>query len=280
MDRELVFIVLCALIFQAALPLGHLLLAGRVQVDARSLSGRALERAATRELAFPLLPSLVGVSALVGWALVEPEEAERLPWFVLALALPMLLVTVRTARRAVLAARVPTIRAAATLGLLRPRVVMDPDFAANLEPATRAAVLAHEQAHARRRDPLRLWVAQILTDLQWPSRSAVERFERFRQAVELSRDEEARRVVDGTDLAAAVLLAARRVEPSPFAMAGVVACASPFRERIERLLAPLPVSPPERASLAFPSLVGIALAVAIGMGTHFGESVIQRLFAQ
>ena len=85
------------------------------------------------------------------------------------------------------------IRSAATVALLRPRVVVCETFGAQLDEHALAAALAHEQAHARHRDPLRIWLAQIVTDLQWPLSGARARFEQWLFALELARDEEAPR---------------------------------------------------------------------------------------
>jgi hypothetical protein len=99
---------------------------------------------------------------------------------------------------------------AATIGLLRPRVVLAPQVREQLDAAALRAVTAHEEAHARHRDPLRLWMAQLATDLQWPLPSARRRFLAWRVALELARDDEAvARGVDGGDLAAGLLAVAR-----------------------------------------------------------------------
>lgn len=53
-----------------------------------------------------------------------------------------------------------------TVGLLRPRVILPPDWPR--WPAGRVtAILAHEQAHARRRDPLIQWLALLNRALFW-----------------------------------------------------------------------------------------------------------------
>ncbi len=49
-----------------------------------------------------------------------------------------------------------------TAGLLRPVVFLAPEVSARLERAELVAVLAHEAAHVRRRDPLRLMVLRAL----------------------------------------------------------------------------------------------------------------------
>ena len=61
---------------------------------------------------------------------------------------------------------------AVTVGLVRPRVRIDERLRDAVPAPSLAAVQAHEEAHARHRDPLRIWLAQTITDLQWPGRHA------------------------------------------------------------------------------------------------------------
>lgn len=278
MAREFVFVVLASLVFQALLPLGLLLVRrSSTASDPPDSSGAALERAAAKALWLPLFPGALGLSAVVGWLIVEPPVAERLPPFVIALATPTLIVVGRALVRAVKAAFPPPVHAAATLGLVSPRVVVAPSFARHLDERVQHAVVAHELAHARNRDPLRLWIAQVVADLQWPAPSARMRLELWREALELARDEEARAHVEGEDLAAGVLSAARLGCANSFTVAGVVA-PSPLRRRIERLLAPLPVRKPARASFSPYALSIAALAVALHAGMRWGETVVQSCF--
>lgn len=95
-------------------------------------------------------------------------------------------------------------------GVLRPRILISPRLANALQDRELEAVVEHERAHARHRDPLRLWLAQLATDLQWPWPQARVRFRAWIHALELARDEEAlARGVDGADLAAAILVSVR-----------------------------------------------------------------------
>jgi hypothetical protein len=272
--RELVFVVFASLIFQGLLPLGLLLARAAAAGDAASSSGAELERVAARALWLPLLPVALGVSAVVGWVIVEPPVAERLPVFVMLLATPALLVAVRAFARAVKALFPPPVETAATLGLVAPRVVVAPAFVCSLDDRVRHAVIAHELAHARHRDPLRLWIAHFVADLQWPAPSARTRLERWREALELARDEEARAHVQGADLAAGVLSAVRVGCSNSFTVAGVVAPA-PLRRRIERLLAPLPSPEPVRARPWSQLWFIAALVLALQSGMRWGEAVVQ-----
>jgi hypothetical protein len=133
-------------------------------------------------------------------------------------------------------------------------------------------------------DPLRLWLAQLGTDLQWPARGARRRFRDWRAALELARDDEAcERGVDGSDLAAALIEAARLGEAtgSPV-IVGLIQedtyAAGAFRERVVRLLdrPPGPPSPPPRAVPGWALLVGL-LALALIGGLCFGEAIVVNL---
>ncbi len=245
-------------------------------------SGRAAERRSWLALWLPLVPAAAALAALAGWALQEPRLTDELlrpltPLFVAPIAALWLRAAWR-AGRALAHPRVPPL--AATLGLLRPRIAIDERLSRDLDATARQAVLAHERAHCRHRDPLRLWLAQIASDLQWPSPRAAARFERWRQALELARDEEAREGgVDGEDLAAALLgavrLAQRRsVPPAATLVDGEQALVL----RVGRLLAPLRALPaqPWSARLALAgSLALLAAATIFGLG--HGDLLVRAL---
>lgn len=277
MDREHLFVVLGLSLLSLSLPAGAFLASTQRPLSDLSLAGDALERAAARRLLLPLLPTLLMLSALVGWVLQEPPIAERPPWFVFLMGVPGVIACSRAAFRAVVALRPATVRAAATLGIVNRRIVVDREFAASLDESARAAMMAHERAHFRHHDPLRLWIAQILTDLQWPLPGARERLEEWRVALELARDDEARQRVDGADLAAAVICAARLGVPHSTASLGGVESGGSLRARIHRLLAPLPESAPERALLSAGFALLGAVFASLLFGVHFGEDAVYGL---
>ena len=185
MDRELLLGLLVLLLggpllwCSGSIPLRSPLLA----------SGRASEAARWRAVWLPAVLPLLVFAGLVGWALHEPAEAEPVGPLRVLVVLPVALVWTRASIRAlwsVLRARHPG--PAATVGLLRPRVLLDPAFALLLDEEETAAALAHEQAHARHHDPLRLVLAQLVTDLQWPIPAASRRLKDWCHALELARD--------------------------------------------------------------------------------------------
>ena len=228
----------------------------------------------------PLLPAALLLAALGGWALLEPEQSEVVPLVLVASALPFGALLLRATRRAIRALNVHGIEvAAATVGLVTPRVIVSSKLAAVLDAEALRAVRAHEAAHVRHFDPLRLWIAQVAADLQWPWPGASRRFEAWREALELARDEEARREgVEGADLAAGVLAAARLAErPAPVVIACATGAGSLLQTRVLRLLEPLGPEEPGPASRGV--WVVALLAAAAALGAAFGERVIPAVFA-
>jgi beta-lactamase regulating signal transducer with metallopeptidase domain len=141
-------------------------------------------------------------------------------------------------------------------------------------------VLEHERAHARHWDPLRIWLTQLATDLQWPCPQARERLRRWLLALELARDEEARATgAEGTDLADAILASARfdqRVNlPLQAALMGEP---SALKQRIARLLDPLPSEEMQQHKGGQLFALLLTLLFAVALGTIFGQRVIHALF--
>jgi hypothetical protein len=240
-------------------------------------SAREWELAMWRALWWPSVPAVAVISILIGWAIVEPAMSdEPLPFSGLVMSAAFLGLWVRALVRAVRALRSRTPVVAGTVGLWRIRVVLSDALVARLDPDALNAARAHETAHVRHRDPLRIWLAQLITDLQWPWPAAQRRFERWRQVLELARDEEARLAgADGADLAAAVLVAVT-LQPRGTPGAALIDGAIGLEERIRRLLTP--VSPDD---LRVPSRTAIALfsVAVVGMmcGIWFGESFVQTI---
>ena len=276
MDREIVFSVLVILLAGAVLPFGTALALPVAHGGSATAAGRELERAALRRLLLPLAPMTIVVSMLLGWAAAEPENSERLPWAAFVAAVPVLAVWMRAVQRARKALAAPRVRTAAAVGLIHPCVVVAAHFANAVDEDVLEAALAHERAHVRRRDPLRIWLAQIVTDLQWPFPGARERFVAWRAALELARDEEARETVRGFDLAAAVLAAARLERSTSPAVAGISSADSRFELRIHRLLSPVPPTSRDSRGLLVIGAATVLVAGAFFAGLTFGEAVVRH----
>jgi len=76
----------------------------------------------------------------------------------------------------------------ALVGAWRPRIVLPADFATRYDAGEQALILAHEQAHALRRDGLWSLFAFALLALCWPHTLAWWCWRRFRQDQELACD--------------------------------------------------------------------------------------------
>lgn len=241
---------------------------------------RQAERRYWREIWTPLAPAAVALCALAGWAALEPDDSELVPWTLWLLSIPCVFIWMRAIWRAVKAlTRQPAVRAAGVMGLWRPRIVISDQFRARIDEPSAAAAIAHEAAHVRHRDPLRLWLAQCATDLQWPSRRAAERLRTWMQVVECARDDEAREAgIEGADLAAAILAAVGLYEAERCAPA-LGGEPTDLETRIRRLLEPAPSGEPVGYSVlalvlaSTPVLVGVAIA-----GALFGEAIVSGVF--
>lgn len=255
--------------------------AGRDLDPRRGESGRAAERRRWRRLWLPLAPAAVALAALTGWTIQEPHWTdEPLRLGALICVVPLALVWLRALVRAVRALAPPRLSpVAATLGLFRPRVVVDVSLRRRLDRLSLEAALAHEQAHARHRDPLRIWLAQIATDLQWPSPTAQRRFALWTEALELARDEEVRaNGVRGENLAQA-LVAAVRLAQERFSVvtARLTGPEQTLVERIDRLLRPLREGPLDDRRWLLPLALFTALTAATVFGVARGDLLVRAL---
>jgi hypothetical protein len=230
----------------------------------------------------PLIPAVIVVAWLCGWALVEPDPVpEAPPAFLILASVPFTLLLARAAIRAAWAlCRDQGDLGIATVGILRPWILFSPHLAKALDDRAIEAALEHERAHARHRDPLRIWLAQLATDLQWPWPQAHKRFREWILALEFARDDEARAAgIEGSDLATAILASVRfRDQATAFPEATLAGEPSVLEERIARLLNPLEHQPEVKGSGSRVLwLLPPCLLLAVGLGSAFGERVIGTL---
>ena len=279
MSRDLVLTTLALVLWGAGLWLAGWLLPAGDRTEALGEAGLVLERRSWRRLWAPALLPAIAVATLLGWGLQEPSVTDEplRPVVVLA-AIPAALLLLRCVSRALWALRRPRVLPAlATVGLLHPRIAVSETLETILDPQAMDAAIAHERAHVRHRDPLRIWLAQMATDLQWPSPLARRRFDRWLSALELARDEEARLAgAAGEDLAAAVVAVAGLTARSSPVVVGLTGAEASLSQRVRRLLGP----PPARAlarSIVAPLFVGLSLAAAVLIGVTHGDSFLRAL---
>ena len=292
MGRELLLSMLVVLLSG----LGLQTLAWLPPTHLTGVSGGELERRAWLRLWCPAVPALIVAAWLGGWALTEPDPVrDRLGVGVLLAAMaPFALIFARAALRGLWALLRPASDCGVfTDGLLRPQIVFSPFLAKQLDDVVIRAALAHERAHAGRRDPLRIWLAQLLTDLQWPWPAAQRRLETWLIALELARDEEARcGGTAGADLASAVLASMRflrgaqtishgPLQGTAFAHARLIGEAHVLRERVSRLLAPLSGhSEATGQKVLHSGLLALALILlALSLGIVYGGPAMHAMLA-
>lgn len=292
MERESLLTVLVIL-------LGGLAVQPLAMFSLRSLAGgsRDAERQASLRLWLPVMPAMLVAAWLCGWASREPDPvADRVDqWVLIAACLPFAVVAARAIGRAVWAlTRDPLQAGVCTVGLIRPKVLFSPFLAKTLDEPALEAAWQHEQAHARHRDPLRIWLAQVATDLQWPWPGASSRFDAWLEALEYARDDEAReRGASGEDLAAALLATLRHtraLEQTRFASGGVTVRAharligdcGALQRRVARLLAPLPeprlTNASARSRTDAARFAGLLMLAGM-LGALYGAPIVSDLLA-
>jgi hypothetical protein len=277
MERESLLTVLMILLGGVAL---QLIAAGlATATGSRTKRFCEPERLAWLRLWRPLIPAVLVAACLCGWALSQPDPVpDRVGPLLFIVCAPFGLIGVRALLRAGWALlRHPKDLGIATTGLIRPRIVVAPELARALDERALGAALAHERAHVRHRDPLRIWIAQFVTDLQWPWSSAQRRLDEWLTVLEHARDDEARAAgVDGADLAAALVASVRfHRHRTEGICAQLIDDRSALEERVARLLQPV-ASPTDNTPTALQLAVLLTLAVtaALALGICYGERLV------
>lgn len=277
MDRELLLLLLGLLLCGPTLVAFGWWPAGEDDLG----DALALERRRWRRLWVPLLPALVGVGVLAGWAVMEPDAAEPLPSLAVLVATALALIPGRALCRAIFSMAARTSAPVMTVGLWRPHIVFSPALRAVVDDEVAKAIWEHEAAHLRHRDPLRIWLGQLATDLQWPWPQARRRFESWLEALELARDDEARRHgADGLDLSAGILAATRFSGENPAVAALLHRPSLSLRRRMDRLFASLsPEAPAPSSPWPLWLVVGALFFTALVLGLSRGEALLHAVLA-
>lgn len=280
MERESLLCVLIVLLGGLAL---QIFAGWSLRVRSAS-AARQLEQRRWFALWRPLVSALVVAAGLCGWALSQPDPVpDHVGPLVFVICSPFAFIIVRALGRALWALLRPVGECGiATVGIIQPHVVVAPKLARSLDERVLDAALAHEHAHVKHRDPLRIWIGQIAADLQWPWNNAQERFADWLDALEHARDDEARaQGIDGADLAAAVLGLLRHQHDLRAIEARLTGTEERLQERIARLLKPLPDAPAKRAMsiVRLAGLIALACAIAVAFGALFGERLIGPFLA-
>lgn len=271
MDREYVVTFLLLATAAPALWVWN----SRAEAVAPRERARRAEASCWRAIWTSTWPLVLTVAAIGRWWLAVPDPVPVPPITILTGGLLFAFVGVRAGWRAGRSAwltRHPY--GLATIGLWRPRIVMSDAVRRALNAAEARAALAHETAHVRHHDPRRIWLAQFVTDLQWPWPRARRRFAVWRLALEMARDEEARlEGIAGPDLAAAIIAVARLQQASG---TGAMLAGDPewdLKQRIARLLAPLPTDHVPRVPRVV-SLGALLTTASVVVGLTYGKALV------
>jgi len=156
-------------------------------------------------------------------------------------------------------------------------VLVSSSLVAALSPRLLDAVVAHERAHVRRRDPWRQVVALVLSAGHLPGvrRTLLEDLE---LACEQASDEEAARFVgDRLHVAQALLAVARLMGPGATPAGALAFGASSIEERVEALLAEPAHEGRLATEIAWLALASAAALVFASPGHHLVEHLIELL---
>jgi len=278
MERETLLLILTCAFFAATMWLGALV------ATRTTLPCTGSEHCAWRRLVAPVFIGLLPVFFLLGWALREPDPTKDWPnWKSILLAAVTAFIGLRALWRAwsALASTRRTKAPIATVGIFHSRILVSTRFARMASPAVLSAARAHESAHIRARDPLRIWLGQFLADLQWPLPDAHKRFRAWLYALELRRDDEAIAMgANPSALAEAILLVVRIGAPTAHQGAQVTGDGFRLISRIRRLLSG-DIQPSSKtrspAKLGIWILCALSFAVTLWLGFAHGQSLVPLL---
>lgn len=164
-----------------------------------------------------------------------------------------------------IAVRCGTARAVCAMRWPRPVVQLPADIAAQLDGRELRVTLAHEVAHLRHRDWLRLLVAQLCRDLMFINPLSHLALRRATAAMELVADDAAAATrADRVDLAASLVKAQRLALAPPAAALALVGQPAGSLARAQRLLDTMPAAPPTRGQRgAVWAMLGMVLLLSI-----------------
>lgn len=235
MEREVLFLVL------SLASLGTAMWGAAAFTGTPSRPGPS-EVQAWRQLVRPFLVGGLFLAFFVGWAVQESDPSDEwagAAWHMLAALVGA--VALRALWRGLRSwhATAETRHPIVTVGLARPHIRISEEFRRNASREVLAAALAHEAAHARGRDPLRILIAQIIADLQWPVPGVRRRLKAWLFALEMRRDDEAIEAgASPLELAEGILLAARlgAGKPEGLPVASMAGDGESLTLRVHRLL--------------------------------------------
>ncbi|NUP07708.1 MAG: hypothetical protein HOW73_16800 [Polyangiaceae bacterium] len=165
---------------------------------------------------------------------------------------------------------------AITVGLFRARVIVGARLWSTLAPEDRAAIAAHERAHASRRDPLTLLCLRIAVCVM-PTRSGARLVDGWKRSAELSCDRLAACWIGDASSVAAALIACGRLQLATSTRVCAGSLAATTGDDLELRVKSLLASASDRASRISArgdlfELAAAAAAVAIAVTAVGGHS--------
>ena len=167
-------------------------------------------------------------------------------------------------------------------GLLRPRICYSTGLIQLLSNAERQAVLLHEELHARRRDPLKVFIARVLAAMFFFLPLSRDLRDRYLVWLEVRADQEVIRQLGVAALAQALV---KLLQPTPaldLEATAAVSRINPTEERIKRLINPGSGSPGPlvlpRYSLATLGLTAGTGLMATGIVYYVGVLMMSTRF--
>ncbi len=170
----------------------------------------------------------------------------------------------------------------ATVGLLRPRVVVSRQVLESLPDLERRALIAHEQSHARRHDALSRMFVRLAT-LLYPRSSRLRIAQELDLAAEQACDEAAAHAVgDRLTVAEAIVRIERMMSGVPLAQLGMVAVGMgqlAIEQRVHSLVHP-PLHPgAQRGALIGWLLLSSALLIGMFAASDFLHHAVESLLS-
>lgn len=161
-------------------------------------------------------------------------------------------------------------------GVWRPTIGLPTDFWTAHAPAEQDAMLVHELAHLRARDPLWLALADALAALLWWHPAIWWARRRFRAACESAADEASVIVENGPRLLAGCLvaLAARWQRTGMLSLLGMAGYRSDLGQRVDRLLRLPTYKPTDRTGTAPYLLLGLGNLAALAVATAVSLAIL------
>lgn len=161
--------------------------------------------------------------------------------------------------------------AAFCVGLLRPRVVVSAGLLARLDGAEQEAVVWHEAAHARSREPLKCLLGRLATQTFFWIPVLRGFLDRYLLVKEMAADRAA--VARTSRRALAGALSQVLAEPTPAGAVGLAEFAAARVDRLFGLNAPLPrFISPRQAVVSAVSVAALVLALVFPATLNAGES--------